>query len=144
MLGNIFKLIGRHFMACWAPFRSKKMSQKKREISCDSTLTRVCKPMTRQFSSLDSDSTRPSHDSDSTRKNFGWLWLEGLVTLTRQKWLGHITDICVFLFTAMLVKSLAFCVWEWRRYTIQYKLLWKQELFFTDSPFDVALFWCGT
>ena len=47
--------------------------------------------VTRQFSCLDSDSTRPSHDSDSTRKNFRWLWLEGLVTLTRQKWLGHIT-----------------------------------------------------
>ena len=29
--------------------------------------------------------------SDSTRKNFRWLWLEGLVTLTGQKWLGHIT-----------------------------------------------------
>jgi len=25
-----------------------------------------------------------------------------------------------FLFTAMHVKSLAFCVWEWRRYSIQY------------------------
>jgi len=25
-----------------------------------------------------------------------------------------------FLFTAMHVKSLAFCVWEWRRYTMQY------------------------
>ena len=30
--------------------------------------------------------------------------------------------ICVFsfLFTAMHVESLAFCVWEWRRYSIQY------------------------
>ena len=30
--------------------------------------------------------------------------------------------ICVFsfLFTALHVKSLAFCVWEWRRYSIQY------------------------
>jgi len=28
---------------------------------------------------------------DSTRNNFRWLWLEGLVTLTRQKWLGHTT-----------------------------------------------------
>jgi len=25
-----------------------------------------------------------------------------------------------FLFTAMHVKNLALCVWEWRRYTIQY------------------------
>jgi len=32
-------------------------------------------------------------DSDSTWKNFWWLWLEGLVTLTRQKWLGHITSL---------------------------------------------------
>ena len=33
-----------------------------------------------------------------------------------------ISCICVFLFlfTAMHVKSLAFCVWEWRRYTIQF------------------------
>ena len=37
-----------------------------------------------------SDSTRPNHDS--IRKSFGWLWLEGLVTLTRQIWLGHIND----------------------------------------------------
>jgi len=28
----------------------------------------------------------------------------------------------VFLFTAMHVKSLAFCVWEWRRYTILYNI----------------------
>jgi len=65
------------------------MLQKKREISCDSSL------QTNDLKWLDSDSTRPSHgsDSDSTRKNFRWLWLEGLVTLTRQKWLGHITDI---------------------------------------------------
>jgi len=33
--------------------------------------------------------------------------------------------ICVFsfLFTAMHVKSLAFCVWEWRRYSIQYNTI---------------------
>ena len=30
----------------------------------------------RQFSWLNSDSTRPSHDYDSTRKNFSWLWLD--------------------------------------------------------------------
>ena len=35
--------------------------------------------------------TRPSHDSDADSTIFKWLWLEGLVTLTRQKWLGHIT-----------------------------------------------------
>jgi len=46
---------------------------------------------TRQFLWLDSDSTRPSHDSDADSTIFKWLWLEGLVTLTRQKWLGHIT-----------------------------------------------------
>jgi len=47
--------------------------------------------MTRQILWLDSDSTRPSHDS--TRKKFRWLWLEGLVTrlVTRQIWLVHIT-----------------------------------------------------
>ena len=39
--------------------------------------------VTRQFLWLDSDSNRPSHDSTLTRKNFWWLWLEGLVTLTR-------------------------------------------------------------
>jgi len=32
--------------------------------------------------------------------------------------------VCVFsfLFTAMHVKNLAFCVWEWRCYSIQYNL----------------------
>jgi len=30
-------------------------------------LTRACKPVTRQFLLLDSDSTRPSHDSTLTR-----------------------------------------------------------------------------
>ena len=39
--------------------------------------------VTRQFLLLDSDSTRPNHGSESTRKNFRWLWLEGLVTMTR-------------------------------------------------------------
>jgi len=29
--------------------------------------------------------------------------------------------ICVLLFTAMNVWSLTFCVWEWRRYTIQHQ-----------------------
>jgi len=28
-----------------------------------------------------------------------------------------------FLFTAMHVKNLALCVWEWRRYTIQYNTM---------------------
>jgi len=37
-------------MACWAQFRIIKMSKKKREISCDATLTRACKPMTRSDS----------------------------------------------------------------------------------------------
>ena len=37
-------------------------------------------------------STKSWLDSDSIRQNCRWLWLEGLVTLTRQKWLGHITD----------------------------------------------------
>ena len=31
---------------------------------------------TRRFLWLDSDSTRASHDSDSTWKNFRWLWLD--------------------------------------------------------------------
>ena len=39
---------------------------------CDSNLTRL--------------------DQIMTRKNFRWLWLVRLVTLTRQKWLGHIND----------------------------------------------------
>jgi len=47
--------------------------------------------VTRQFLWLDSDSTQPRYDSDSTRKSFRWFWLEGFVTLTRQKWFGHIT-----------------------------------------------------
>ena len=36
-----------------------------------------------------------------------------------------LSSICVFsfLFTAMHVKSLAFCVWEWRRYSIQYNTI---------------------
>jgi len=32
--------------------------------------------------------------------------------------------LCFFLLTAMHVESLAFCVWEWRRYTIQYDYLY--------------------
>jgi len=44
----------------------------------------------RQFLWL--DSTKSWLHSGSTRKNFMWLWLEELVTLTRQKWLGHITE----------------------------------------------------
>ena len=66
-------------------------------------MTRACKPMTWSDSTvlvtrlwldstkswLDSDSTQPSHDS--TGKNFRWLWLKACVTLTRKKWLEHIT-----------------------------------------------------
>ena len=37
------------------------------------------------------DSTKSWLDSDSTRKKFRWLWLEGLVT--RQIWLVHITAL---------------------------------------------------
>jgi len=53
------------------------MSQKKCEISCDSTLTQACKPMTRSDSTVlvtRSDSNRPS--DDSARKNFRRLWLD--------------------------------------------------------------------
>ena len=39
------------------------------------------------------DTTKTWLDSDSARQNFRWLWLEGLVTLTLQKWLGHITGL---------------------------------------------------
>jgi len=43
--------------------------------------------------------------------------------------------ICVFfLFTAMHVKSLAFCVWEWRRYT-QYNTAWMHLLFMGEKCF---------
>jgi len=31
-----------------------------------------------------------------------------------------------FLFTAMHVKNLALCVWEWRRYTIQYNVYYSK------------------
>jgi len=98
MLGTSFKLIGRHFMACWAPFYGMSKQKNVVEKTCN-------------FVWLDIDSNLQTNDSkwldgsrDSTltwldrvmtltltRKNFGWLWLEGLVTLTRQKWLGHIT-----------------------------------------------------
>jgi len=42
-------------------------------MSCASTLTRACKPMTRSDSTV--LATRPSHDcdTDSSRKNFRWL-----------------------------------------------------------------------
>jgi len=69
MLGTIFKLIGRYFMAGWAPFQSKKMSQKKREISCGSTLIRACKPMTRSDTTV--LVTRLWLDSTKS-----WLWLD--------------------------------------------------------------------
>jgi len=45
-----------------------------------------------------------------------------------------------FLFTAMHVKSLAFCVWEWRRYSIQYKkiiLLRRLSPKTTQSPWNL-------
>ena len=48
--------------------------------------------------------------------------------------------ICVFsfLFTAIHVKSLAFCVWEWRRYSIQYKL-WRIGQVQIGNRFHVTL-----
>jgi len=78
-------------MECWAPLHSKKMSKKKREILCDSTLTRACKPMTRSDSTVLVTRLDQVMTLTLTRKNFRWLWLEGLVTLTRQKLLGLIT-----------------------------------------------------
>jgi len=44
--------------------------------------------------------------------------------------------MCVFsfLFTAMHVKSLAFCVWEWRRYSIQYNMfMWGRRCVHTSA-----------
>ena len=85
-------------MACWAPFHSKKIWLKKREILRDSTLTRACKPMTRSTSTI--LVTRLWLDQVMTLTRL-WLdqvmtltrlWLEGLVTLTRKKLLGHIAD----------------------------------------------------
>ena len=53
-------------------FRAKQTTTYgKYSILSDTTLTRACKPMTRWFSWL---------DSDSTRKIFRYVWLKGLVT----------------------------------------------------------------
>ena len=86
--------------------------------------------MTRQFSWLDSDSTRLSHESDfdSTRKNFGWLWLEGPVTLTRQKWLGLISanlrsKIQKFLWMFLVMRAQA----ETKKFTLWEFQSWKTE-----------------
>ena len=59
--------------------------------------------------------------------------------------------ICVFsfLFTAMHVKSLAFCVWEWRRYSIQKNkqkknlTTWRRE-WSCASSFATRLTLCQT
>ena len=74
-------------------------------------MTRACKPMARQFLSLDSDSTRPSHDSDSIRKKFRWLWVDpdskglllgldknnsgtSLPSNDRELWFGNVHRLC--------------------------------------------------
>jgi len=75
-------------IAFWRHFTAKQ-DMGKCWISFDSTLTRACKPMTR--SNLIVLVTLTWLDHVMTRKNFIRLWLEGLVTLNRQRWLGHIT-----------------------------------------------------
>ena len=105
-LGTIFYLIGRHFIA-------KKWCRKNVKFRVTRHWLEVANQwleVTRQFSWLDSDSTRPSHDSNSDSKKIWmtltWLWHEGLVTLTRQKWLGHITAYSM----ALLAKKIRHAV----------------------------------
>ena len=60
--------------------------------SCDFNLTRLDQVMTLTL----------------TRKNFRWL--EGLVTLTRQKWLGHITELTMRKCSNL---KLSECFYQW-------------------------------
>ena len=72
--------------------------QEKFEIWFDTTLTRACKPIALKDSTVLVirpwlDSIKSRLDSDSAWNNFGSLWLDALVTLTWQGWLGHITGL---------------------------------------------------
>jgi len=65
-LGNVFQLIGHHFITFYAPWHSIKKSKKILKFHLTQHGLEIANQrleVTRQFLSLDSDSTRPSHDS---------------------------------------------------------------------------------
>ena len=68
---------------------------KKCEISFDWTLTPSLQTNGLKWLDSSCDSTKSWLASDPARKNFRWLRLERLVTLSRQKWLGHNTALSV-------------------------------------------------
>jgi len=66
MLGTIFELIGRHFVACWAPFQSKKCRRKNVKFRVTRHWLQLANQWSKWLDSFrDSTLTRPSHDSDS-------------------------------------------------------------------------------